>query len=101
MKRAFSPTEVITMKKRVFNFENEFYEAFETPETCGVWFIWGNSGNGKTSFVMQLAKELCKHAKVCYNSLEEGCSLTMRNALSRYEMTDVNKRFQLLDCEPM
>lgn len=99
MKRAFSPTEVSRMSKKTFDFEGEFYDAFGNPEMRGVWFVWGNSGNGKTSFVMQLCKELCKFGKVCYNSLEEGVSLTMQNSLNRYGMNDVNRRFILLDGE--
>ena len=58
MARAYSVTEAMSMKKKTFDFEGDFYDAFGNPETTGVWFIWGNSGNGKSSFVMQLAKEL-------------------------------------------
>ena len=101
MKRAYSTNEVLSMRKKSFDFENEWSEAFGNPECKGVWFIWGNSGNGKTSFVMQLCKYLCKFGKVAYDSLEEGCSLTMQNNLRRFGMDTVNRRFQLLDCEPV
>jgi Predicted ATP-dependent serine protease len=50
---------------------------------------------------MQLAKELCKYGRVAYNSLEEGSSLTMRNTMLRCGMMEVNRRFLLLDAEPM
>ena len=40
--------------------------------------VWGKSGNGKTSFVLQLCKELTRYGKVAYDSLEEGSSLTMQ-----------------------
>lgn len=98
--RAYSANEVLMMRKKSFSFENEWRDAFSTPEVKGVWFIWGNSGNGKTSFTMQLCKYLCEFGKVAYNSLEEGCSLTMQNNLRRFGMEAVNRRFQLLDCEP-
>lgn len=101
MARALSPTEALKMKKQTLPFTDEFHAAFGTPEQVGVWFIWGNSGNGKTSFVMQLCRELAKFGKVAYNSLEEGSSLTMQNTLRRFKMQEVNRRFQLLDCEPM
>jgi len=93
--------EVLRMKYDTFPFEGAFKDAFSTPERRGVWFIWGDSGNGKTTFAMQLAKELCKYGRVAYNSLEEGSSLTMRNTMLRCGMMEVNRRFLLLDAEPM
>ena len=72
MKRALSVRDILDKKYNTFPFEGKWKEAFGTPERVGVWFIWGNSGNGKTSFVMQLCKELCKYDRVVYNSLEEG-----------------------------
>jgi len=99
MARALSVTEVIKMKKKTLQFTGAWHDAFGTPEMEGVWFIWGNSGNGKTSFVMQLCRELAKFGKVAYNSLEEGSCLTMQNTLRRFKMQEVNRRFLLLDCE--
>lgn len=93
--------EVMSMKYETFPFEGDWRAAFSTPERRGVWFIWGDSGNGKTTFAMQLAKELCKYGRVAYNSLEEGASLTMRNTMQRCGMMEVNRRFLLLDAEPM
>ena len=54
MKRAISVRDILDKKYETFPFEGKWKEAFDTPENRGVWFIWGNSGNGKTSFVMQL-----------------------------------------------
>jgi molybdopterin-guanine dinucleotide biosynthesis protein len=101
MTRALSVQEVLSMKKAVFPFESKWEEAFGIPERTGVWFIWGNSGNGKTSFVMQLCKELCKFGRVAYDSLEEGDSLSMQNSLKRIGMSAVNRKFLLLNCEPI
>jgi hypothetical protein len=92
-------SEVLGMKFSTFPFEGEWRDAFDTPERRGVWMIWGNTGNGKTSFVMRLCKELCKYGRVAYDSLEEGACLTMQNTLKRFNMQEVNRRFLLLDCE--
>lgn len=89
------------MRKETLELTGAWAEAFGEPERVGVWFIWGKSGNGKSSFVMQLCKELTKFGRVAYDSLEEGAGLTMQNALRRYGMADVNRRFQVLDCEPV
>lgn len=93
--------EVLSMKFDTLAFEGAWYEAFGTPERRGVWFVWGNSGNGKTSFVMQLCKYLCRFGRVAYDSLEEGACLTMQNTLRRFNMQEVNRRFLLLDAEPL
>lgn len=91
--------EVLSMKFPTLDFDGRFYEAFGKPERRGVWFIWGNTGNGKTSFVMQLCKYLCRFGRVAYNSMEEGACLTMQNTLHRFGMMEVNRRFLLIDNE--
>ena len=93
--------EMMSMKFKKFPFEGAWYDAFSTPEQRGVWIVYGSTGSGKTSFVMQLCKELCKYGRVVYNSLEEGACLTMQNTLKRYNMMDVNGRFLLLNAEPI
>ena len=93
--------ELLSMKFDTLPFEGEWYDAFGTPERRGVWMVWGNTGNGKTSFVMQLCKELCRFGRVAYDSLEEGACLTMQNTLKRFNMLEVNRRFLLLDAEPL
>lgn len=79
MRRALNVRDILNKKYDVFPFEGKWKDAFDTPEVRGCWFVWGNSGNGKTSFVMQLCKELCKYDRVAFNSLEEGTSLTVQN----------------------
>lgn len=93
--------EMLSMKFDTLPFEADWYQAFGTPERRGVWLVWGNTGNGKTSFVMQLCKELCRFGRVAYDSLEEGACLTMQNTLKRFNMQEVNRRFLLLDAEPL
>lgn len=101
MARAYSVNEVMNMKKKTIQFSGAWADAFGAPERTGVWFVWGQSGNGKTSFMMQLSKELCKYGKVAYNSLEQGVSLSMQQTLAQHGMIGVNKRFVLLNRESM
>lgn len=96
MKRAISVRDILDKKYETFPFEKKWKDAFDTPESSGVWFIWGNSGNGKTSFVMQLCKELCKYDRVAYNSLEEGTCLTVQNNLKRFGMAEVSRRLSFI-----
>jgi len=74
MKRAIS---IQTLKKKKYvllPFRNEWKSSIGIPEDRGAWMIWGNSGNGKSRFVMQLAEYLTNFGKVLYNSREEGTS---------------------------
>lgn len=96
LKKALTMTDLLRIKRKLYEFEGEWEEAFGRPEQGGIWFIWGKSGNGKTSFVLQLCKELTRHGKVGYNSLEEGRALTIQNSLVRVGMCDVGKNFVLL-----
>lgn len=100
MARARSVSEILSMRFKVFPFEGKWQKAFGRPERSGVWFIWGKSANGKTSFAMQLCKYLCKFERVVYNSLEEGDSMTMQKTLQRFDMIEVNRRFTVTK-EPM
>lgn len=100
MKKALSVRDIITKKYQLFNLSPEWAAAFGRPAKRGVWFVWGDSGNGKTSFVMQLCRELANHGVVAYNSLEEGAEDTMKNTLLRHDMENVSRRFQVL-CEPI
>lgn len=96
MKRAIPINEFMSTKKSTLEFDGQFLGAFDKPEDVGVWFIWGNSGNGKTSFALQLAKYLTKFGQVAYNSLEEGDSLTMQRAFEKVQMKEVAGKIVLL-----
>jgi len=81
MRRAITATKLIQMDVHHYNFKGAFKDAFGKPEKYGTWFVWGNSGNGKTRFTVQLAKEMTRFGRVAYNSLEEGIGGTMQQAL--------------------
>ena len=89
------------MKIPSYEFTGQWQAAIGNPAKSGTWIIWGASGNGKTSFVMQLAKYLCGFGKVIYDSLEEGTSLSFQKSLKRHGMEDTRKRLMVLDREPM
>ena len=89
------------MKIPSFPFTGAWEASLGRPAKSGTWLVWGHSGNGKTSFVMQLAKYLCKFEKVLYDSLEESTGLSVQKSLRRHGMADVARRFIILDREPM
>ncbi|MEH0007584.1 MAG: hypothetical protein V6Z82_02545 [Flavobacteriales bacterium] len=90
MKRAVSVKELKAMQFDGYPFKGPFYELVGSPSKGCVWLIWGESGNGKTSFLMQLSNYLAEYGKVMYNSLEEGIGQTLRLATIRNGLTGEN-----------
>lgn len=101
--RAVSITELQNKKFKKLALSPEFEKFIGTPEANGVWFVWGNSGHGKSRFLMLLAKELTRHGKVAYNTLEEGARLSMQTNINDAGMdqADVKKNIILLNREPI
>ena len=96
MKKAWSSTDLLATKYDEINWDGEWFDNFDNPEARGVWSVSGRSGNGKTAFLLQLAKELSKKGRVLYNSLEEGNSKTMQNAWKLHGLADCGRRIQLI-----
>ncbi len=101
LKRAYSPGEVLAMKIPRYEFTGQWLASIGRPAKNGVWIVWGASGNGKSSFVMQLAKYLCGFGRVIYDSLEESTGLSLQMSLKRNKMDEVRKRLIILDREPI
>ncbi len=98
IKRALTVNEIRSYKPVELGFEGEWKEAIGTPELTGTWIVWGGSANGKTRFALQLAKYLTQFGRVAYNSLEEGLSKSMKDAILE---VGIQGRFVLLDKEPI
>ena len=101
LNRALSVSDVYMLERATYRLSERWHEAFGDIDRTGVWLIWGKSGSGKTSFVLELCKELARFGRVAYDSLEEGDSLTMKNAFIRAGMMDVARRVVLLNRESM
>ncbi len=101
--RAVSIAQMKQKKFKTLELSPDFSNFIGTPQSSGVWFVWGNSGHGKSRFLMLLAKELTRHGKVAFNSLEEGTSLSMLKNLeeSGMDSPEIRKNFILLDREPI
>ncbi|MDW8420224.1 MAG: hypothetical protein RML37_12515 [Chitinophagales bacterium] len=100
MARAYSVNEIISTRYELITWGAEWESAFGRPEASGLWFVWGNSGNAKTRFLIELAKELSKYYSVFYNSLEEGKRQTMKNMLLSAGVDTGNRRL-LIGQEPL
>lgn len=101
MSRAISNKNVLTAKFEVADFEGEFLASFGRPELRGAWIIYGGSGSGKTTFVMQVCKYLTRFRRVAYNSLEQGLSLSLQKAWERVGMQEAGNKIILLNKEQL
>ena len=99
MSRAISNKNVLTARFEVADFEDEFLASFGRPELRGSWIVYGGSGCGKTTFVLQVAKYLTRFGRVAYDSLEQGLSLSLQKAWERVEMEEVGSKIILLNKE--
>lgn len=85
MKKALSVTDICRKSYDTLPFEGAWLDAFGCPERVGTWLVWGGSGSGKSTFAVQLCRELSRFGKVLYDSLEEGTSLTFRNKIEQLQ----------------
>ena len=92
IKRALTVQNILDKKYNLFDFEDEWYDFIDKPEKLGIWFIWGNSGNGKTSFILQLIKALAPFEQMLMNSREEGTRHTLQKSLNAFHMIEVKNR---------
>lgn len=99
--RAKSVDNVLKYKPRVYDFEGNFLRSIGQPERGCSILIWGDSGNGKTTFAFQLAKYLATFDRFFYNTLEEGLSKTIQDTYHLLNMQEVSGKFILGDKEPI
>lgn len=98
--RAYSVSNVLTKKFNPLPFTGEWEATLGTPDKAVSIIIFGNTSNGKTEAAIKLAKYLTNFGKVAYNSLEQGLSATIQDALKRNHMESCGNSFMLLDREP-
>lgn len=99
--QAIANRNVANARFQAAPFEGDWRSCIGCPELHGSWIIWGDSGSGKTTFALMLAKYLSQWTKVAYDSLEQGMSLSLQKAWLRVGMPDAGNQVVLLDKEPI
>ena len=85
-KRAYSPKEIAAEKWTTLSWGEKWSKPFGFPADTASWFISGASASGKSSFVMQLGKELCNYGTVLYLSYEEGVNQSFQRRMGYLKM---------------
>lgn len=100
-KRAISVQELMATSFNELPFTGVWADSFGKPEQSGSMIFYGLPKNGKTTLALQFAKYLTQFGRVAYNSIEEGRSLSFKNAVIREQMYEVGSRFKILNKEPV
>ena len=95
--RAYNPREVSHKKYEVIKWNGQWRESFGRPAMNETWFISGASAQGKSSFVMQLAKKFCEYGKTLYVSAEEGIRQSFQRRLEMFEMNSVGRKLSIIE----
>ena len=102
MRRSISAVQALAVRNKTLEVAPEWRGCLgDEIARHGIVFIWGNSGNGKSSAVMAFARMLAGCGKVLYVSKEEGYSLSFQNTLRRFDMQSCGASFQVIDNESM
>ena len=101
MTRAISNKNVTQAHFDTAPFEGPWLASLGRPELRGCWIVYGGSGCGKTTYVMQMCKYLTQFGRVAYNSLEQGLSLSLQKAWERVGMLEAGSRIVLLNKESL
>lgn len=83
-------------------FTSRFSDLFGRTEATGNWIVYGKSGQGKSSFCLQLAKEFDELGKrVLFVSLEMGDSYDFQQSLAKAGIRSECNRIKFTDeCNP-
>lgn len=97
MKKALTVNNIVNQKVTLIDFNKthpQLYQAFGNPQNKGIWFVWGGSGSGKSSLLLDLAKAFSESYKTIHNELEEDLDdLDFINRIRLKNMQDVKENF--------
>lgn len=75
--RAYTYEDLKRKKYKTLPLSKQWADHLGNVERAGSILIYGESGHGKTTYALQLMRELCQNERVLYNSLEECGSLSL------------------------
>ncbi len=101
LRRTIGVMQLYNKKRKQYEFTGEWARVMGQPETNACIFIWGQSGNGKTRFALQLCKYLCSFEKVLVDSLEESDGESIVKAFRETDMHEVDGKIFILAAEPI
>lgn len=102
LRKVLSVTDVTSTKAKHIRFTGEFFDVFGNPQNRGRWFVWGESGSGKSSFIFQLLKEFARTEKtLLVTNEEERSDEAFQDRFNLFNMHDVKDNLQIIDKESL
>lgn len=82
------------------NLPDDIVYSFGRLTSNFIMIVWGQSGNGKSNFLMQFLKAILPHGKVLYVALEEAFEATTQmNALRHLDEAEHSGKIEFADHE--
>lgn len=98
MGRTISIDALLNKKYHTYPLSTEWVSAIGLPETNFRVLVYGFPGGGKTTFVLKLCKELAKHGRVYYNSIEQGEGKSLQDVVNLVEFpSEIRKNVKFGD----
>ena len=88
--KAISLESLKSKKFKTLPFSDKWKDLIGTPEANFCMMVYGNPGQGKSYFTLELSEYLAHHfGKVLFNSSEEGSSLSLQNKINHFDMANI------------
>ncbi|MWB92954.1 hypothetical protein GON26_01140 [Flavobacterium sp. GA093] len=83
MARGITTKTLLNKKFKTFKFDGIWEKVLGEQERSGIWVIYGNEKNGKTTLALLLSEYLTKFENLNYISAEEGTGFSFQQAVKR------------------
>lgn len=100
MSRALTISNLYTKKFKTLETTGRYRDVLGTPESAGLWLVFGREKNGKTALALQLSDYLSTFDKALYVSAEEGLGYDFIRSCQRAGLETNNRRIHFLEYTP-
>jgi KaiC/GvpD/RAD55 family RecA-like ATPase len=97
MARGITAKTLLSKIFKTYKFDGIWAAVLGEQERGGIWVIYGNEKNGKTTFALLLSEMLTKFERLNYISAEEGTGFTFQQNLARAKIDFKNTKIRFYD----
>jgi KaiC/GvpD/RAD55 family RecA-like ATPase len=94
MARAISTKTLFEKTYKIFEFTGVWLKLLGKISKGGIWIIYGDEKNGKTTLALQLAEYLSSFENVWYISAEEGTGKEFQDSAKRANVNPTNSKIK-------
>lgn len=97
MARGITAKTLLNKKFKTFQFTGIWEKVLGEQERGGIWVIYGNEKNGKTTLALLLSEYLTNYENLNYVSAEEGTGFTFKQNLKRAKIDFKNTKIKFYE----